>query len=301
MTAASSGGTDTFVFRPGHGHDVVYGAWSTAAHVRAFYGAPEKIDLSGFGSRAPTWADIQARLTPVNAPSSHGLNADSVRLDLSDFGGGSITFWNTPLRHIDASDFIGLSVADTPQPLTLVGTAGADRLSGGPLNDRLWGLAGNDSLDGGPGADLMYGQDGNDRILGGSGHDIILSGGDGDDSLAGGPGEDYVWGMAGADTVEGGTGYDVLVGGAGNDRMVASADGATFFGQGGADLFVFSGGTSWVMDFEPGIDRGTHVAGTASPVVIEQVGGHTRIDLSDGSAIWLAWTSANDITDTDWA
>ena len=86
-------GSDTFRFAPGHGHDMVYGSWGSSLG-REHFGAPEKIDLSGFGSQAPTWAQVASHLTTVSALPAYGSSAPSVRLDPSDFGGGSITFWN---------------------------------------------------------------------------------------------------------------------------------------------------------------------------------------------------------------
>jgi Ca2+-binding RTX toxin-like protein len=63
---------------------------------------------------------------------------------------------------------------------TLVGTAMADHLKGGPGDDSLSGLDGNDQLRGGPGADTIDGGAGNDTLSGGPGSDV-LTGGAGDD------------------------------------------------------------------------------------------------------------------------
>lgn len=64
------------------------------------------------------------------------------------------------------------------------GDTGADTLSGGSKDDRLYGLEGNDSL---------YGYGGNDYIEGGSGDDFLY-GGDDDDYLAGMSGDDHLYG-----------------------------------------------------------------------------------------------------------
>ncbi|MGH8855599.1 MAG: Ig-like domain-containing protein, partial [Telluria sp.] len=66
--------------------------------------------------------------------------------------------------------------------LALVGTAGADRLTGTRLDDTLSGLGGNDELSGGKGNDLLEGGDGNDKLFGEEGNDT-LRGGDGDDQM----------------------------------------------------------------------------------------------------------------------
>ena len=259
-------GSDTFVFAPRHGHDTVYGNWGTTAG-REFYGAPEKVDLSAYGDRAPTWDEVSENLRSVSAPNEFGTYAPSARLDLSDFGGGSITFWNTNIRYIDASDFIGLSTvvetgpegtpgADTlnggagPDSLAglggpdiLLGGGGADTLRGGDGADRMWGEAGHDSLDGGPGEDLIFGQSGQDRIRGGEGGDIILAG-TGNDSVEGNGGDDRVWGQEGSDTLTGGTGADFLAGGSGEDSLDGGAGAGDYvWGEGGRD--TVSGGTGY--------------------------------------------------------
>ncbi|MDB5471991.1 MAG: alkaline metalloproteinase [Caulobacter sp.] len=80
---------------------------------------------------------------------------------------------------------------------TLVGTIGANTLTGDARNELIQGLDGNDTLNGLAGADRLEGGAGADR----------LSGGDGDDVLVGG---------AGQDTLTGGAGADVFVLGAGD-------------------------------------------------------------------------------------
>ena len=127
---------------------------------REFHGAPEKIDLSAFGNNAPTWQQVQTILSEVYAYSS-GIGADSTRLDLTSFGGGTIPFWGEPLHNLDASDFIGLSVPRPAGP-----TAFADTLQGGPGADSIDGPGGNDAILGGTGDDFLYGGAGNGRLWG---------------------------------------------------------------------------------------------------------------------------------------
>ena len=262
-------GSDTFVFAPGHGHDVVIGNWGDTVG-REYHGAPEKIDLSAFGSRAPTWGEVEAHLSEIYA-SAQGISARSVRLDLSDFGGGSITFWNEFRHNIDASDFIGLrdprsagptAFADTLRGTAaddtidglggndaILGGAGDDLLYGGAGNDKLWGGSGDDALSGGDGNDLIYGGFGDDRVWGGDGRDIVLAGegadsvrGDaGDDKLFGGGGNDTLTGDEGRDFVAGGAGNDQLYGGAGKDYLAGESGNDTLLG--GAEREMLAGGT----------------------------------------------------------
>jgi Ca2+-binding RTX toxin-like protein len=93
-------------------------------------------------------------------------------------------------------------------PVTIVGTQGADDLSGGNGRDIFLGLGGDDefqgSLDadracGGTGDDHLIGGPGNDQLVGDGGNDV-LHGEDGNDLLLGGPGVDVCRGDAGRDT-----------------------------------------------------------------------------------------------------
>lgn len=68
-----------------------------------------------------------------------------------------------------------------PVPRHIVGTAKADRLVGGDLNDTLEGRGGDDRL---------FGSEASDTLLGGPGDDILV-GGFGLDAMLGGPGDDH--------------------------------------------------------------------------------------------------------------
>ena len=79
------------------------------------------------------------------------------------------------------------------------------------------------------------------------------------------------------------------------------AEGDTFFGQEGADVFVIAGGTNWIMDFELGIDRievpGMDDAGFRAAA--SQVGDHLHVAFEGGdpgltpagAGLYLAWTT----------
>ncbi len=143
---------------------------------------------------------------------------------------------------------------------TLYGNGGNDRLFGDSTSanpwaaqlyaagdDKLYGRDGNDYLNGQGGNDLLYGdaendellgEAGNDQLYGGSGSDRLL-GGDGDDQLRGGAGNDNLCGNAGKDLLDGGEGLDYLWGGIGQDTF----------------QFRTQGATSYIEDFEVGIDR----------------------------------------------
>lgn len=74
---------------------------------------------------------------------------------------------------------------------TFRGSAAADRMIGGTLNDSFYGEAGNDTLRGMAGNDYLVGGNGDDRLDGGEGKDKLF-GGNGDDTLYGGAGEDWI-------------------------------------------------------------------------------------------------------------
>jgi Ca2+-binding RTX toxin-like protein len=56
----------------------------------------------------------------------------------------------------------------------LMGTAGADTITGFETDDTLSGLGGNDTLNGSDGNDTLYGGDGNDTLTGGTGADWLI-------------------------------------------------------------------------------------------------------------------------------
>ncbi|MDF2233007.1 calcium-binding protein [Albimonas sp. CAU 1670] len=108
--------------------------------------------------------------------------------------------------------------------LSFQGGEGADRFTGGDLQDEAFGGAGDDVLRGGGAKDRLYGGDGDDVLRGNAWRDR-LEGGDGDDRLYGGKG---------ADRLIGGEGDDVLKGGRGGDRFD----------------FVDGGGHDVILDFD---------------------------------------------------
>ena len=96
------------------------------------------------------------------------------------------------------------------ETVTIVGTAGPDRIVGTPRHDVIVGLDGNDRIHGAGGQDVICGGDGNDFLDGGHGADQLY-GGRGDDRLTGGLG-----GFMGAFRR---TEWEILVGGAGRDDL----------------------------------------------------------------------------------
>ncbi len=194
----------------------------------------------------------------------------------------------------DGTGFLGDADGDTYSSIenltggnfddTLIGDAGANRLSGLGGNDILSGLAGNDTLNGGAGADSLDGGAGTDtasyanaasgvdarlmngtgttgeaqgdsftsieNLLGGNFNDILV-GDNGVNTLTGGLGKDVLSARGGNDTLDGGSGNDTLNGGGGEDTLNGGA---------GTDTVSYSISTSGV---DARLINGTGFAGEA--------------------------------------
>jgi uncharacterized repeat protein (TIGR01451 family) len=111
------------------------------------------------------------------------------------------------------------------QTANVIGTAGADTLTGTDKRDVIAGLSGNDRITGLDGRDVICGGRGADTINAGGDGDLVRAGADGDrvrgrdgdDVLAGNGGDDNLGGGAGDDALRGGPGTDRCAGGAGRD------------------------------------------------------------------------------------
>ena len=170
-------GADTFVFGLDHGNDTI----------TDFDTGNDTIDLSAFGD-AITWEELSAQISDVT--DEQGA-VTGVQVDLSDWGGGTITLDGVASTDLTAGIFNlqdGDAVDETSEPevdyVFHVGTNDDDTLTGGADNDAIIGGAGDDTISGGAGDDTIYSGAGDDTITGGAGNDAFMFvTGDGNDTI----------------------------------------------------------------------------------------------------------------------
>lgn len=141
-------GDDTFVFRPGDGHDVI-------TDFQGGLEAGDVIRLDGFG--LDHFADLQQFMSQ---------QSEGTVLTLP--GGDSILIKSVPAASLTPDDFIFLYPVQrdpTVTPISLAGDNGSNVLTG---------KAGNDALDGRAGTDKLFGNDGEDVLTGVAGGDLLL-------------------------------------------------------------------------------------------------------------------------------
>ena len=147
MSGGGEGDSDTFVFDEGHGDDTI----------TDFDSANDKIDLKDFADSI-TWEQLQAAMTDVADDSSTPEDETATVVDLSAWGGGTITLKGVTSSDLSADNFV------------------LDRLHGADdFRDRIKGGTSDDTMSGGTGADTF-------RFYRGHGDDTItdFSTGEGD-------------------------------------------------------------------------------------------------------------------------
>ncbi|MER7463030.1 calcium-binding protein [Streptomyces sp. NPDC097981] len=148
------------------------------------------------GSLAP---GASATVTVVAEPQATGTLSDTATADAAEAD---------PVPGNDSAT--ATTTVNNAHGCTVIGTSGADRLTGGAGNDVICGLGGNDTIVAGYGNDTVYAGSGNDTVDGGYGNDTLYAG-PGNDSLTGNTGDDRL------NTVDGVAGNDMANGGPGND------------------------------------------------------------------------------------
>ena len=274
-TLTGGTGEDTFAFLPGHGSDTI----------TDFDTSDDQIDLSQF-TMAITFTQLQAKMSTVTDPND-GNVVTGVQIDLSDFGGGTITLEGITATSDLTADMFCLPDCDSPVDDILVESP----VTGDENRNFYLGDTGDGTFTTLGGDDIVFSEEGDDTIYGGEGDDWLV-GGEGADTIEGGADDDRIYGGEGADTITGGTGDDTLTGGAGEDTFVFSS----------------GDGNDTVTDFENGTDTIDLSAITAitgfSDLTITQEGDDTKIDLGEnvGEIILEDFTSTNlDATDFDFS
>ena len=128
--------------------------------------ADDLIDLSGF-----------AGITGFGDLTITG-ESDGVVIDLSEFGGGTVTLQDVTLADLSADHFVFQNRNEDDAGTNWIqGTSGDDTLEGETGDDYILGREGDDLIFGGEGNDRLYGdlegQSGNDTLYGGEGEDTF--------------------------------------------------------------------------------------------------------------------------------
>ena len=312
-TMTGGTGADTFVFDEESGADTITDFSTTEG---------DKIDLTAF-TASITWAGLQAVMTQVDDdPLTTEVDETATVIDLSSFGGGTITLKGITKTDLTADMFVLDDYAGTDGADTLEGTSRDETFTGGGGADTfvfdenngadtitdftvdtdkidLSAFTGITSLD-----DLLYWKSGGDTLIylrfdgGGT---IRLEGVSPDDLDA----DDFIFyqdeytGTASAETLTGGAGDDTITGLGGDDTLT---------GNEGADTFVFGSGhgSDTITDFTDGEDlidlsAFTGITGFGG-LTVTQNGNNVVIDLSGqtgGGTITLQNFTLSDLDEND--
>ncbi|MFM9937328.1 MAG: DUF4347 domain-containing protein [Novosphingobium sp.] len=174
---------------------------------------------------------------------------------------------------VDSSGTIAISVLATKvlNALTIIGNAGANRITGTGFGDVIDGGAGIDAMAGGKGDDTYYIDDTKDRATerAGAGNDTVFSSASyklssavetltltGSDNLTGTGSSDAntLNGNSGNNVLDGGKGDDVINGFAGNDTLIGGIGNDTLAGGSGADVFAFRSAVKVTNGFDTILD-----------------------------------------------
>ena len=170
-TLTGGAGEDTFAFLPGHGNDTI----------TDFDTANDQIDLSQF-TMAITWEQLSAKITTVTDPTDVTV-VTGVQIDLTDFGGGTITLDGiTATSDLTAEMFC---LPDCESPLDDIRVESP--VMGDEYNNFYLGDTGGGTFTTLGGHDIVFAEEGDDTIYGGEGNDWLV-GGEGADTIEGGAG-----------------------------------------------------------------------------------------------------------------
>ena len=152
-----------------------------------------------------------------------GIGVDQLQINITDILPGvtfSLADPNIAQTLGNGSVFLGF------EQLSFSGSSGADRITGGALDDVLYG---------GQSRDFLHGGLGNDTLEAGAGHDV-LHGDGGDDVVSDYLGSDVLYGGVGNDTMLDQSGNNTIFGGNGNDSISTGNFTGVSFVDGGAGI-----------------------------------------------------------------
>ncbi len=215
----------------------VYDRWSLSfnrAQQADFSGASVTVTENGVPVRVRMlpvvagYGDATLGWEPVGITPERSTDVEyRVRVTGIEIGGVSrtheytVTAFDSEKALAGSGEVAGLERRCLGAPATIVGTDGADVITGTPGPDVIVALGGDDQIDGGGGDDIICAGKGDDSIDGGDGADTVL-GGQGNDVIRGGAGRDVLNGQNGRDRVAGNQGDDVLVGGNQRDMILGN-------------------------------------------------------------------------------
>jgi Ca2+-binding RTX toxin-like protein len=206
----------------------------------------------------------------------------------------------------------------------LQGSAGAERLIGGPTGDSFVASAGNDTVDGGPGTDTVSFEafaspiiidlriNGTQTVAPGSVQRLsnmenvigtafgdYIAGRDGMNNLNGNAGTDTLIGEAGDDTLDGGPGSDSMAGGSGDDQyLVDDADDTITEDAGQGTDTAWVSGNGWTQGANIEITRlygaGTLVNGSGgNDIMVANAGAASLLNGGDGDDVLWGGSAAH--------
>lgn len=262
------GGTGDSMLMGGEGNDVLRVTSSGAGGAASFQAnGGDGIDRLVFTADATDSSTLDFNLDELGNPTRTITDIEEIEVNRSGEALGNTS--------------VGIDASLITTPLTILGHAGRDVITGGSGNDTLIGRGGSDTLLGGEGDDTFVLLKTEDYVQGGT----VVDGGSGsgekntisiqaakgtearfvfskqqvtfvtaiDASKSEGAVEVHAEDFTDPLTVTGGKGADVLEGGRGNDTLNGGEGNDTLFAAGGND--VLNGGA--------GIDRAVVVVGTA--------------------------------------